>query len=215
MKSTGLNHPILFALLGSLLTTGCGESLSNAELMSTLQMQTAPCTATFNQDYEVVDSWGDSVFTAKAGEAYILAGVYEWGTTVEASLYFLVDEGAYGFEVGVEGSDVSVFPFDSSCTSATSSFLGVFNDVVVYGDQELNEEVCRLNRGSSAPVNSQSGHSLVSGLFESPAVYKVELAGFSDACGGLTQGYVEAPSASVMGTSTVLVPIRTYIAPAG
>ena len=72
-----------------------------------------------------------------------------------------------------------------------------------------------MNQGASAPVGSASGYSLVSGIFETPAVYKVELAGFSELCGGLSEGYVEAPSASVLGTSTVLVPIRSYATPAG
>jgi hypothetical protein len=214
MKSNARYLSLYLTALAGFIITGCGESLSNAELMSTLQMQTEPCTATFNQDHEVIDFWGDSLFTIKSGETYILADLYERGTTTEASFYYLVEEGAYGFELEVEGSDVSEFPFDLSCTNGTSSVLGVFSDVVVYSDEGLNEEVCRMNRGSSAPIDSVSGYSLVSGLFESPAVYKVELAGFSELCGGLTEGYVEAPSASVLGTSTVLVPIRRYAAPA-
>ena len=166
MKSNARYLSLYLTALAGFITTGCGESLSNAELMSTLQMQTEPCTATFNQDHEVIDFWGDSLFTVKSGETYILADLYESGTTTEASFYYLVEEGAYGFELEVEGSDVSEFPFDLSCTNGTSSVLGVFSDVVVYSDEGLNEEVCRMNRGSSAPVDSVSGYSLVSGLFE-------------------------------------------------
>lgn len=213
MKTTARHVPFYLVALVGLMTTGCGESLSHTELMATLQMESAPCTATFTQDHEVIDFWGDTLFTARTGETYILAGLYEWGTEIEAGLYYLDEEGAYRFDVEVEGSDVESFPFELSCTGSRTSMLGAFNDVTVYADEALTEEVCQLSKGASAPIESVSGHSLVSELFVKPAVYKVELAGFSVGCGGITEGYVEAPSASVLGTTTALVPLLRYAVP--
>ena len=210
MKKSVFNFSLSLASFLAFLSTGCGENLSQAELLATTQMEREPCLATFTQDYEVIDFWGDSLFTAKSGDSFILASLSEWGDELDAELYYLDEDGAYRFDVEVEGTDISLLPFELSCTGSRVSLLGAFTDVVVYADEELSEEVCSLSKGASAPIDSGTGHSLVSGIFEEPAVYQVELAGFSSSCGGLTQGYVEAPSASILGTNTVLVPLLRY-----
>ena len=201
--------PLLLAAV-SLFTVGCGEQASQEELFAALNLEAPPCTATFTEEYEVKDTWDDSLFTASIGDKFIVASISDWGGDTIAELYYLTSEGAYGFDIETAGTDVSALPFELSCAIGESeSRLGAFNTVTVYSDEELTQQACTLERGSSAIVGVASGYRLVSDLFSEPMIYEVELGGFSQEC-GVGQGYMEAESTRVFGTFTSLIPIMRY-----
>lgn len=194
----------------TLLTIGCGESPSQEELFAALNLEAPPCTATFTQDYDVIDIWDDALFTATVGEKFIVAGVNDWGGDLRAEFYYLASNGAYSFDMEFSGNDLSTLPFELSCPIENSqSSLGVFSTVKVYSDEDLTQEVCTLERGASAAAGLATGYSLVSPLFSEPMIYEVELGGFSQTC-GVAQGYMEAESSRIFGSSTTLVPILRY-----
>jgi hypothetical protein len=137
-----------------------------------------------------------------------LGTVSEWAGVPEAELYYLLDGGAYGFRVEAAGSTLGSMPFELSCgVEDIDSYLAVFSDVVVYGDEGLTQEACTLERGASASAVGSSGYQLVSDVMEDPAVYLVQLAGFSERCDGLSEGDIEVKASSVFGADNSLVPI--------
>ena len=175
--------PVLLAAV-SLFTVGCGEQASQEELFAALNLEAPPCTATFTEEYEVKDTWDDSLFTANVGDKFIVASISDWVGDTITELYYLTSEGAYGFDIETAGTDVSALPFDLSCAIGESeSYLGAFNTVTVYSDEELTQPACTIERGSSAIVGVASGYRLVSELFSEPMIYEVELGGFSQICG--------------------------------
>ena len=161
---------ILATALACSFAIGCGGA-GNAELMETLKLSEEPCIATFTESYQATDFFGDPEFSVDAGESFIVSGLNDWSGTTKATLLYLFEAGAHDFEIEIEGDNLSDLPFEMSCdASAGVSRLGVFKDVTVYADEELTEEVCTLTRGQSATVNSGTGYSLVSGLFETPVI---------------------------------------------
>jgi len=66
-------------------------------------------------------------------------------------------------------------------------------------------------RQHNTPVYSICSHAYNDYNLENrAAIYRVQLASFSNVCGELEEGNVEAKAANVFGTSTVLVPILSY-----
>ncbi|MBL4867846.1 MAG: hypothetical protein JKY67_15870 [Pseudomonadales bacterium] len=134
---------------------GSASSLSSASI----GLDVEPCIATFTEDYLVTDVFGEEFFTAKTGESFILSrlGYTRFGqdNVSTADLYYLVNEGAYGFQVEIEDDNTSAFPFVSNCeVGETERFVGVFHDTTLYSDEELTQEVCSLTKSVSAGMSS-------------------------------------------------------------
>ena len=190
---------------------GMGDESGNP--METLALAVEPCTATFREDYQIPGNpYGYTGLTIKAGDTLIMGSLYDYRNgNLEAGLYYLVDKGAHHFRVKIEGEDQHDFPFDSSCGfNNTESYVGVFNDVVVYADQTCTQEVCSLSRGDSVKNTTGFGFTLVSDPALGPAIYSMNLSSFSEVCDGLTTGYVKATNVSALGQT--LIPIGRYLA---
>lgn len=218
----GTRRPLGAAWLGALLACGCGvevDGLSDAPVAEGDGMVTASwsqyCVATFTEDYEVIDFFGEPEFTVRAGEAYLMM---DYGSSFgenAASLAYLTDYGPYEFEV-VAPEGTQDFPFTSNCTfDAGVSLYAVFADVTVFADEALTSELCSLQAGTvTSSEGGQRGYALAGDLqLFGPLVYEVYLDGFSDECDGAQSGFVEVPEVQVLGTTTNLVPIQSVLAP--
>jgi hypothetical protein len=170
------------------------------------------CVASFTDDYDVVDVFGDVDFTARRGAAYL---VQDFVGEDGVRLLYLTDTGPEDFDVPVGGaSDASV---DVNCErDAVRTMVAAFTDVSVYEDEALESKLCDLDADSIRPAASgPSGYTLVSDFsLSGPATYEVFLNAFADECGGAERGYVRVPATSVHGRTTWLVPIRTFLGPA-
>jgi hypothetical protein len=171
------------------------------------------CMATFTRDYEVVDVFGDSEFTARAGEEYLLADYGEfWGD--RASLLYLSPGGPYEFEVQAP-SGAQDFPFTSNCTfGSVSDHYAVFRDVSVYAEEALTNRLCQLTSGRVLPTTSASSGFATSTLtLSGPITYELFLNAFSAECGGAASGFISVPQVEVFGVRTWLVPVRQIVGP--
>jgi hypothetical protein len=156
------------------------------------------CTATFTEDYEVVDVFGEVTFTAHEGDSYLMSA----------------DAGPWEFEI--EGT-AGAFPFTSNCEFGTSlRYYAAFTDVAVYDSDALETKLCDIAAGTALALDSTgAGYSITGSSSPSGTVYEVILNSFGAACGGATKGYVNVPPTTVFGTHTYLVPIQVIIGPAG
>ena len=173
------------------------------------------CVATFTKDYAVQDVFDRSLFTARAGERYLITTYGDGFTTDTASLAYLTDKGPYDFDVAAP-TGTQNFPFTTSCTfGATVSYYAVFDDVSVYADEAMTTKLCDLQRGTVLPrdTGTSSGFSAVTLNFSGPNTYDVYLNAFSAQCGNAESGYVSVPSVRVFGSTTWLVPIAAIAGP--
>lgn len=173
------------------------------------------CVATFTEQRTVMDVFDEPLFTARAGEEYLLA---EWGPSFgedRAEMLYLTPSGPEVFAVTApEGMGL---PLESSCEfGETMPYYAAFTDVEVYADAAFAEPLCSLARGSVVPRDTTrgSGYSLVQLVFQGPAAYEVMLNGFGAQCGGAERGYVRVPETRLFGTTTWLVPIQGIVGPA-
>lgn len=169
------------------------------------------CVATFTRDYAVIDAFGDTEFTARAGEKYLLTD-FDAGRT-EAELGYLLDGAPYSFMVAQVGA---AWPFTSNCESGQARYYAVFQDVTVFKDEAMTEKACDLSAGTFLPLDPtrQAGYSATDfTFFAAETTYNLSLNAFSSACGDVESGYIEVPQVQVLGTSTYLVPVITIIGP--
>lgn len=192
------------------LFSGCGNESStspkdeNPIPMATLALNPEPCKATFTEDYTVFDVFGDEQFKARAGDSFM---VKDEGGIFGAQLYYLLEKGAYEFDVDKKTNNQ--YPFTSNCaTGETSTYLAAFQNTTVYSDSLLTQPICTLTKGATAPAGLFNGYYLVGDFFSN--IYHVELGGFASQCQGAEGGYVRAPEANVFGASTTLIPINSY-----
>ena len=171
-------------LMGALGLGGCGgetgEADDDAATDSVVPAEwRSYCMATFTRDYEVVDVFGDTEFTARAGEEYLLT---EYGEVWDdrASLLYLSPGGPYEFEVQ-SASGAQGFPFTSNCTfGSVSEHYAVFRNVSVYAEEALANKLCDLTSGRVLPSTSaSSGFSTSTFTLSGPVTYEVFLNAFS------------------------------------
>lgn len=169
------------------------------------------CLATFTSDYEVLDSFDDPLFTARAGEQYLMTSYPStFGGPNSAGLLYLTDDGPFEFEVD-PGSEPA--PFTSNCLKNTAKkFYAVFNDASVFSDTTLTSKLCDLTAGTALPLVGGYGYSLSSST-NGEAIYSVVLGPYSAQCGAAERGSVEVPSVQVLGQNTYLIPIRAILGP--
>jgi hypothetical protein len=174
------------------------------------------CTGTFTEDTVIVDGFDDRLFTARAGEEYLLAAYGAFLGEVRAEFVYLTSAGPATFEVGPDAA--GAFPFTSNCEpDAGVPYYAVFTDVSVYAEDTLTTKLCDLEAGTVLPAASSSprGYAIAGDGFSlsGPHTYQVYLNTFSASCGGAEVGYISVPESRVFGATTWLVPILGIIGP--
>jgi len=198
------------ALASIVLLAACGSEDDGGSGSGTVTEEWAAfCTATFTQDTRILDSFDEPMFTARAGETYLLA---DYGTRGE--LLYLTGVGPELFEVGPD--DAGALPFTSNCEpNAGVPYYAVFDDVAVYADEALTTKLCDLAAGTALPsTGGLRGYSIVGNIsLSGPQIYQVYLDAFSAQCGGSDVGYISVPKTHSFGSDTWLVPIVSIIGP--
>lgn len=206
--------------LGSIVLAlvGCGGSdgAAGSALESGDGTVTEPwldfCTATLTEDTPIVDPFDEVVFTARAGDEFLLSDFDDAFGGPRARLLFLTPAGPDSFEV--EPRPDGTWPFTSRCSIGEGvPYSAVFTDVSVYAEKELTTKVCDLRAGSALPAgNTGRGYSHA-GTRGEASIYNVILGPFSAECGGRTDGYIRVPRTKSLGSTTWLVPITDVLAP--
>jgi len=169
------------------------------------------CTATFTEDTPIIDVFDEELFTARAGESYLLSDHGPgFDSGEEAEMIFLAAGGPATFTVG---GDEGSLPLTSDCFTGTpTSHYGAFTDVTVYADETLATELCSLDAGATVTA-AGGGYSIAGQLsFSGPQTYEVYLGGFGEQCGDAAVGYVSVPETMVFGSTTWLVPLQPILA---
>jgi hypothetical protein len=204
-----------FFIAAAVTTLGCSDdgdgSASDGQVTAAW---TEYCVATFSSDHVAVDGFGDTQFTARAMERYLMSSYAVFLGTGRAELFYLTADGPAVFEVEGE-PDGSGFPFTSNCEFNTgAAYIGVFTDVSVYDGEDLSTKLCDLSAGDAAVDNGTgSGYSASSLNFSGPATYQVQLNAFADRCGGASEGFISVPETQDFGSTTWLVPHARVFAP--
>jgi hypothetical protein len=171
------------------------------------------CVATFAEDYQVVDPFGASLFTARAGEEYLLISYP--APYASATLAYLTSTGPYEFKVA-PNADNTAYPFTTDCPTdlEAASYFAVFADVTVYAEAGLVTPICELAAGTALARDSASsaGFGLES-FGDGVSVYEIFLNAFSAQCGGAASGYISVPGIQLFGSGHVVVPFRVITAP--
>ncbi len=169
------------------------------------------CTATFTQDTPIIDAFDEPMFTAKAGEEYLLA---DFSDTFggRAELLYLTSVGPDSFELEPDAS--GGWPFTSNCTIGQGvPYYAAFTNVNVFAEKELTTKSCSISAGSVLPAGSSSRGYSFSGSAGDSAIYEVILGPFSEQCQGLARGYISVPHTRSFNSTTWLVPIAGIIGP--
>jgi hypothetical protein len=196
--------------------SGCGGDDDGGDGQQGAGVVTAPwdayCVATFSEDTLVLD-FGDPLFTARAGESYLMTSFATFGGETRADMAYLTPKGPYDFTVTAAAG--TTLPFTSNCqVDQAKPYQAAFTDVSVFADEALTTKLCDLSAGTVVPASSGiSGHSSTGLSFNGPETYQVYLNGFSASCGGVETGYVSVPETTAFGVTTWLVPIARIIGP--
>ncbi|MBL4635645.1 MAG: hypothetical protein JKY56_17425 [Kofleriaceae bacterium] len=196
--------------LASLLVAGCSDD----EPGTITEEWSSYCTATFADDYQVIDGFDDSLFAIRAGEEYLLLEYEESDGELEASLAYLTKRGPYAFDIKTDPANPTL-PFTTECEIGNvANYIGAFDDVTFYASEELSQELCTISAGTVLPRNNEpAGFSIAGGIsFGGPQIYRVYLNAFAAQCGA-SEGFVKVPEISVLGTQTNLVPVRWFVGP--
>lgn len=206
-------RPALLTCVSLLITafiSGCGDESTtspkneNPNNLAALSLSPEPCKATFTEVYTVYDLFDEEEFKARVGDTFILKNENGF---FGAGLYYMLEKGAYEFDVEKNANDK--YPFTSNCAEQkTTTYLAAFQSTTVYADSILTQPLCTLSKGSTAPAGLSTGYYLVGDFFSN--IYHVDLGGFASQCQGAEGGYVRAPEVNVFGASTTLIPINTY-----
>jgi hypothetical protein len=145
------------------------------------------CVATFERDY-VLRDWSDApLFTAKAGQSYLL------GSWHSGSFELLVPTGGgvLGFDADLPfDEDQDVFPFASNCElGQTKMHVAVFSDVTLYADEALSTPICTLKRGTQFAFPSWGQGGVDSAL----PIGRIDVEGWPAPCAGYIDAYFSQP----------------------
>jgi hypothetical protein len=169
------------------------------------------CTATFTVDTPIVSAFDEPMFTARAGQEFLLADFSD-SFGGRAELVYLTNAGPDSFEV--EPSSDGAWPFTSNCTIGQGvPYYAVFKNVSVFAEKELTTKVCDLTEGTALPAGASGRGYSFAGSQGSSALYEIILGPFSAQCGGLAKGYVTVPQTQSFGSTTWLVPFAGIIGP--
>jgi hypothetical protein len=173
------------------------------------------CVATFTKDYAVMDAFDEALFTARAGEQYLMTAYGDGFSTDTASLAYLTDSGPYEFEVTAPAGTQN-FPFTTSCTfGSTVPYYAAFTDVTLYVEEALTTKLCDVPSGTVLPrdTSTGAGYGTTSLNFSGPTTYEIFLNAFSAQCGNAGSGFASVPSTDLFGFTTWLVPIIQIVGP--
>ena len=207
----------LWLMGGALALNNCGGSdgdggaaAANGDGTVTEQWA-AFCSATFTADTPIVDAFDEPAFTARAGDAFLLADFSD-GFGGRAELMYLTSTGPDSFEVepNADGS----WPFTSNCTIGQGvPYYAVFKDVSVFAEKGLTTKICDLSEGTVLPAGTSGRGYAFTSTAGDAAIYEVILGPFSEQCAGHAQGFISVPHTRSFGSTTWLVPIAGIIGP--
>lgn len=201
-------------LLGGVTLISCGSSdddgAANGDGTVT-ERWAGFCTATFVKDTPIGDGFDEVLFTARAGDEFLLSDFRDtFGGRAE--LLYLTNAGPDSFEV--EPSSEGAWPFTSNCAiNQGVPYYAVFKNVSVFAEKELATKICDLSEGSVLPAGTSGRGFAFSGSSGESAIYEVILGPFSAQCGDLGKGFVRVPHTTSFGSTTWLVPIVGIIGP--
>lgn len=208
--------PLYF--LVSLLMLGCSSEPTSDNADGAGQV-TDPwrsfCIATFSRDVAVTDAFGDTAFTARVGQEYLLTDYSTFGEEARVEIAYLTPLGPDTYRIAVTGG-VDTFPFTSNCTfDAAVSYYAAFTDATVYATEALNDTICSIPAGTAVPrdMSTNAGASAVTFSLNGPQIYDIMLNAFSAQCGGAEHGFVSVPETQVLGVNTWLIPITVVMKP--
>lgn len=196
-------------LIGSVVLAGCGgddddhngQGSGNGTVTETWA---GFCTGTFTEDTPIID-FGKAIFTARAGEEYLLSD-FDDSFGGRAEFLYLTNAGPDSFEV--EPSVDATWPFTSNCTIGEGvPYYAVFASVGVFAEEQLATKICDLSAGSVLPAAGSGRGYAFAGSAKNAAIYEVILGPFSAECGGHGSGYIRVPMTTSFGSSTYLVPV--------
>jgi hypothetical protein len=204
-------------MTGALALTGCGSDNDSGGNGAGSGSGTATpqwagfCTGTFTEDTAIIDAFDEPMFTARAGDEYLLSDFSD-SFGGRAEFIYLTNVGPDSFEVKPTAS--GAWPFTSNCTIGMGvPYYAVFDDVSVFAEKELKTKVCDLSEGTVLPAGTSGRGYSLAGSVGNSTVYQVILGPFSAQCGALAQGYISVPQTSSFGSTTWLVPIAGIIGP--
>lgn len=207
---------ILCLLSGVFALAGCsGSDGGNGGSGSGSGTVTEPwasfCTGTFTKDTPIIDAFDEPLFTARAGEEYLLSDFSD-SFGGRAEFLYLTSVGPDSFEIEPDAS--GGWPFTSNCTIGQGvPYYAAFTNVDVFAEKELTTKACSLTAGSVLPAgNSGRGFAFTSSAGDA-AIYEVILGPFSDQCQALDRGYIKVPHTKSFNSTTWLVPIAGIIGP--
>lgn len=213
----GVRRFVTMAWLASGGTGGCGGEegapVDTASVSESSGQVAAPwtayCVATFSRDFPIIDGFGDTVFTAKTGERYLLSAFS--ATEGSFELVYL----ANGAPNPIEAEGETPLPFTTNCDAGATAYYAVFKDTAVFKDEALTEKACDLTAGTVLPADpaKQRGYASTDLSFGATAKYSLFLNAFAASCGNVETGYIAVPQAQVLGTTTYLVPVTSIIGP--
>jgi hypothetical protein len=161
------------------------------------------CVATFTEDFDIIDSFGDLSLSVQAGDRYLLGE--SSGFSAAATIVYISDQGPVELEMEVE--DETMLPFTSSCTGAVQTLIGVFVDTTVFSDEALTTPVCTLQAGTAVPSSGLS-------YFLTGNSYQVSLNELLEHCNGVEEGFVASVDVTVGSTIYGGIPMVTVLGPA-
>jgi hypothetical protein len=219
MKTLGVRARVLGGIVAIATTTACGgggDGGSDGPRAGERATVSAPwsnyCVATLTEDTAITD-FGDPVFTARAGDQYLLTSWDDDFGEEQALFAYMTESGPYELELGADAG--SGLAFTSNCSiNQGVSYYAVFEDVSVYAAADLAVKICDLRAGTALPQTATlAGYSTDEFNLTGPTTYEVYLNAFSASCGGAASGYISVPQVQVFRTHTWLVPIISILGP--
>jgi hypothetical protein len=160
MKARHISLSSWTIALTSALTSACGggeddekkvEDVTASSDGTVMSEWSGYCTATFTEDYQFVNAFGDDTFVAEEGEEYLVGRAGDLGD--DTDLLFLTSTGPEDLQVPTgDGS-----PVEFSCSDMVESYYAVFDDVTVYETQDLVTPLCDLSKGDVASTDGGTG----------------------------------------------------------
>jgi hypothetical protein len=212
-----LCFPRLVSLLSGIMSlTACSGGDDDDSPEGGSGVVTAPwteyCIGTFTQDTPIIDPFDEPLFTARAGEQYLMTE-YDDGFG-RAEFAYLTGAGPDTFTID-QGADGS-WPFTSNCTAGEGvPYYAVFANVSVFAEEALTTKICDLTAGTALPsAGGLRGYSNAGAFsLSGPTTYELYLDPFTEQCGGNDTGYISVPSTRSFGSTTWLVPVIGIIGP--
>lgn len=162
------------------------------------------CVATFTRDFAIKDVFGDVELRIPMGSKYLMSHL-DYASYWDSILY--PENGgvvAYRFK-HVEDD----LPFTTDCRArSTRQVIAVFTDTLIFADEGLTKELCRLDAGT---VLQDTSFSL--DLQSQKGIGKLENGALSERCGGRDKFFVAINIRKIAGVTQLVSPIGQLLAP--